>query len=206
MLFKRFTPLITAVRTAWTPSGLEYKQGQWINNVREYFYYVDHNGGLFLDDSRMKNFTSCFKDKRFLRFFFWRLKPTTKEEYIDYFPYMSPCGKECNFLRCDDRPIVFTELDTDEDRFIYNNSTKSVPFEPSKLCMFPNGRLYHPSQFATYGLVMSKLADDLYHDFEFDDRGNPIAFTYKGEKIQLTNELLKYAEKEDSEDPRDVTD
>lgn len=40
---------------------LSYKQGQMVNNVREYFYYVDHQGQLFLDDARIKNFTSCFK-------------------------------------------------------------------------------------------------------------------------------------------------
>ncbi|KAE9548546.1 hypothetical protein FO519_008239 [Halicephalobus sp. NKZ332] len=180
-------------RSAWTPTPVEYRQGQWINNVREYFYYLDHNGQLFLDDARMKNFTSCFKDKRFLNFFFWRLKFTELDRYKEHFPYMSPCGKECNFIRCDDRPIVFTSLDEDEDVFLYNCSTKSVPFQPSKLCMFPNGRLYHPSNFDNYGLVKSKLADELYPKFEFDEKGLPVYFHWKNEKVKLTNELLQYA-------------
>jgi len=30
-------------------------------SIREYFYYIDHRGQLFLDDARFKNFTSCFK-------------------------------------------------------------------------------------------------------------------------------------------------
>uniref|UniRef100_A0A0P4VR13 Uncharacterized protein n=1 Tax=Scylla olivacea TaxID=85551 RepID=A0A0P4VR13_SCYOL len=42
---------------------LHYEQGQNPQpGIREYFYYIDHQGMLFLDDARMKNFTSCFKD------------------------------------------------------------------------------------------------------------------------------------------------
>lgn len=59
--------------------------------------------------------------------------------------------------------------------------------------MFPNGRLYHPSRFGTYGLVISKLADDLYPKFEFDDKGLPTHFNWKDERITLTNELLQFA-------------
>ena len=72
-----------------------YFQGQYSEDGRrEYFYYVDHQGmvrytrigknkttvnviffwgggqQLFLTETKMKNFTSCFKDKHFLRFFF----------------------------------------------------------------------------------------------------------------------------------------
>lgn len=40
-----------------------YVQGQSPERrIREYFYYIDHQGMLFLDDVRIKNFTSCFKD------------------------------------------------------------------------------------------------------------------------------------------------
>lgn len=46
---------------------LEYEQGQFTQNKRrrEYFYFLDHNGFLFLDDARMKNFTSAFKGDAF---------------------------------------------------------------------------------------------------------------------------------------------
>ena len=47
-----------------------YVQGQSPERgIREYFYYIDHQGMLYLDDARMKNFTSCFKEKHFLKFF-----------------------------------------------------------------------------------------------------------------------------------------
>ncbi len=79
-----------------------YFQGQYSEDGRrEYFYYVDHQGmvrytrigknkttvnvifvlflggggqQLFLTETKMKNFTSCFKDKHFLRFFFRWIK------------------------------------------------------------------------------------------------------------------------------------
>ena len=42
-------------------STLQYEQGQTVKGRREYFYFIDHNGFLFLDDAMMKNFTSCLK-------------------------------------------------------------------------------------------------------------------------------------------------
>ncbi len=52
-----------------------YIQGQSPEpRIREYFYYMDHQGMLFLDDSKMMNFTAAFKDKQFLKFFITRIK------------------------------------------------------------------------------------------------------------------------------------
>uniref|UniRef100_A0A9J2Q308 Uncharacterized protein n=1 Tax=Ascaris lumbricoides TaxID=6252 RepID=A0A9J2Q308_ASCLU len=172
---------------------LSYKQGQMVNNVREYFYYVDHQGQLFLDDARIKNFTSCFKEERFLKFYFSRLTVNKTGRYADEFPYVSPCGVEMNFLRCDDRPFVFTALDINEEFWLVGNCRKKVPFEAASLCMFPNGRLYHPCPLDAYGLVKSKLADQLYPNFVFDSSGFPTHFLWKGKLIKLSNSLLKYA-------------
>ncbi|XP_071450161.1 UPF0598 protein CG30010 [Hetaerina americana] len=91
--------------------GMHYVQGQSPEpKIREYFYYVDHQGMLFLDDSRMKNFTSCFKDKAFLVFFFKRVRKNNTGRYEEDFPFLSLCGRERNFIRCDDTPIVFTQV------------------------------------------------------------------------------------------------
>lgn len=126
-----------------------YVQGQAPEpKVREYFYYIDHEGmvinnkwyffcntknkigyvgfccisavinallKLFLDDARIKNFTSCFKDKQFLVFFFKRLKRNDTNRYREEFPYLSVCGRERNFVRCDDLPVVFTEVIPNKD-------------------------------------------------------------------------------------------
>ena len=77
-----------------------YEQGQSPKiGIREYFYYVDHQGQLFLDDARIKNFTSCFKEKDFLYFFFSRVKINKTGRYEKHFPFVSPCGKEKNYIR-----------------------------------------------------------------------------------------------------------
>jgi hypothetical protein len=58
--------------------------------------------------------------------------------------------------------------------------------------MFDNGRLYHPASLDNYGLVKSKVADSLYKFFHFDPNGKPTHFDWQGNRIELTNELLKY--------------
>ncbi|KJE96919.1 hypothetical protein, variant [Capsaspora owczarzaki ATCC 30864] len=62
--------------------------------TRQYFYFVDHHGQLFLDDVKIKNFVTCFKDKVFLDFFFRRLRRNTTGLYTEVFPYVSMCGRE----------------------------------------------------------------------------------------------------------------
>lgn len=49
-------------------------------------------------------------DKKFLAFFFRRIKPNVSGRYEKEFPFISPCGPETNYIRCDDLPIVFTHL------------------------------------------------------------------------------------------------
>eukprot|EP00049_Salpingoeca_infusionum_P012329 m.224930 g.224930 ORF g.224930 m.224930 type:complete len:316 (-) comp15155_c0_seq4:2620-3567(-) len=93
-----------------TRAPYTYEQGQTVRGRREYFYYIDHNGFLFLDDVRICNFTSCFKDREFLDFFFNRLRKNDAERHEELFPWISRCGRELNFLRCDDTPIGETTL------------------------------------------------------------------------------------------------
>ncbi|NXK92283.1 CH082 protein, partial [Formicarius rufipectus] len=88
-----------------------YRQGQRPDaRSREYFYYIDHRGQLFLDDAKVKNFITCFKDPTFLSMFFRHLERNRSGRYEREFPFVSRCGRERNFLRCDDVPVVFTHL------------------------------------------------------------------------------------------------
>ncbi|KAK6727926.1 hypothetical protein RB195_005534 [Necator americanus] len=64
-----------------------YKQGQYVGKIREYFYYINHEGMLFLDDSRAKNFTSAYKDVDFLNFFYKQLRTNNSDRFADSFPY-----------------------------------------------------------------------------------------------------------------------
>ncbi|RUS70025.1 hypothetical protein EGW08_022212 [Elysia chlorotica] len=183
---------------------LKYEQGQSPDpKTREYFYYIDHQGQLFLDDAKMKNFTSCFKEKDFLVFFFKRIKENSGGKYADEFPYISPCGREKNYIRCDDTPIVFTHFidaiapDDKQDRLSYGGAgdKMTVTFEPENVCMLPvSGRIYHPApeQYGGIGLIKSSLVIELSRNFEFesgDETRPPSHFTWKGTRYTLTNAL-----------------
>ncbi|XP_016930552.2 UPF0598 protein CG30010 [Drosophila suzukii] len=178
---------------------LQYNQGQSPEpKIREYFYYIDHEGMLFLDDAKMKNFTSCFKEKDFLRFFFSRLRLNKTNRYENEFPYISLCGRERNFIRCDDTPLVFTEQLRKDDKevlsYAHSGQVLTLPYEPHKLYMDPrNGRVYHPAtpQVGGIGLVRSKLAIELSQHFEFPTgQASPTHFRWNGERLKLQNEWV----------------
>lgn len=40
----------------------------------------------------------------------------------DEFPYVSPCGVEMNYIRCDDVPIVFTHLLPEHNLLLHNHA------------------------------------------------------------------------------------
>lgn len=138
-------------------------------------------------------------DKNFLRFFFSRVKINGTKRWRAHFPYISPCGPELNYIRCDDLPIVFTELlymltpTNSNTQYIHVNLTETHdlyhpqyflsyggarelllhPFQPSTLCMHPiSGRVYHtgPEKSGGVGLIKSSLADELSGLFQYEDR------------------------------------
>ncbi|KAA0708201.1 UPF0598 protein C8orf82 -like protein [Triplophysa tibetana] len=185
-----------------------YAQGQSPEpKIREYFYYIDHQGQLFLDDTKVKNFVTCFKDQHFLVFFFSRLKGNQSGRYQQDFPFLSLCGRERNFLRCEDQPVVFTHLLSEaglEERLSYcGGGTKlTVPFCPESLFMHPvSGRVYHPGpeRGGGVGLVSSALAIELSTHFEYapgqESTGQPTHFLWGGHRHTLTEELAKLSKK-----------
>lgn len=146
----------------------------------------------------MKNFTSCFKDKVFLEFFFKRVRSNDTDRYRDTFPFLSLCGRERNYIRCDDLPIVFTHLVDSGTKltFGYAGEALTVPFQPNKLYMSPEtGRVYHPAQdWIGVGLIRSKLAIELSKGFIFtaaDDAQAPDYFEWHGDRIKLEKDWLK---------------
>ncbi|XP_030387247.1 UPF0598 protein CG30010 [Scaptodrosophila lebanonensis] len=181
---------------------LQYIQGQSPEpKVREYFYYIDHEGYLFLDDAKMKNFTSCFKEKQFLKFFFSRLRFNRTTRYNTDFPYLSLCGRERNFVRCDDSPIVFTHLlqqDNGSANLGYAHAADAltVDFQPQKIYMNPEtGRVYHPAwpQVGGIGLIRSKLAIEMSRSFEFtggEDKP-PTHFNWNNARLELDNDWVR---------------
>uniref|UniRef100_A0AAG5DJ00 Uncharacterized protein n=1 Tax=Anopheles atroparvus TaxID=41427 RepID=A0AAG5DJ00_ANOAO len=181
---------------------VSYVQGQSpAPKIREYFYYIDHEGMLFLDDARIKNFTSCFKEKQFLEFFFKRLKLNDTERYNEEFPFLSVCGRERNYIRCDDLPIVFTHIFEDNDKaemisYAHAGDKLRMPWEPNRVCMFPDsGRVYHPApeRYGSIGLIRSKLAIELssYFTFQNGEEQPPTHLSWKNETYELDQHWWK---------------
>ncbi|XP_059724381.1 UPF0598 protein C8orf82 homolog [Haemorhous mexicanus] len=181
--------------------GLHYQQGQRPGpGIREYFYYVDHQGQLFLDDTKVKNFITCFKDVRFLSFFFRHLERNRVGRYQRRFPWVSRCGRERNFLRCSDLPVVFTQLlrgprGSSLLSYCGGGPELAVPFQPGMLAVLPeNGRLYHPApeRVGGVGLVRSALAQELSAEFRFRDGPEkpPTHFWWEGKEHRLAGDIL----------------
>ena len=157
-----------------------------------------------------------FSEKDFLEFFFKRVKVNETNRYREDFPYISPCGRERNFIRCDDRPIVFTHIvegvEGDVLSFGGAEDRLTVPFHPEKVCMLPwTGRIYHPGpdRAGGVGLIKSAMAIAMSKDFEFGPEGEyapPVAFNWKGQRHELTNELLQLVQEEEqtNADGKDV--
>ena len=145
-----------------------------------------------------------FTEKDFLVFFFKRLKENEDGKYRDDFPYISRCGREMNYIRCDDTPLVFTHMidadgETSSDLLSYGGAgdRMTLPFEPANVCMLPDtGRVYHPApeQYGNIGLIKSSLAIELSAFFDYDSGDEtqpPSHFTWKGKKYKLSNKLFE---------------
>lgn len=146
----------------------------------------------------MKNFTSCFKEQKFLDFFFKRIRLNKTGRYEKEFPFISLCGRERNFIRCDDVPIVYTHTitkshdgsDADFLTYGYAGDKLSFLFSPERIYMLPQtGRVYHPAaeMYGGVGLIRSKLAIELSKNFVFanSDSQTPSHFTWKNKTYVL---------------------
>lgn len=143
--------------------------------------------------------------------------------YSSQFPYVSPCGRETNYVRCDDVPVVFTHLLSSNGQVVediaqyatdslpeeqallsYGGSGHrlTVPFQPCHLLMFPaSGRVYHPGpeKAGGVGLIKSSLAIEFSPYFRYGTRSGesatqqPKGFVWKGHTHKLDNEQLTHA-------------
>ena len=126
------------------------------------------------------------------------------------FPFISPCGKELNYIQCDDQPIVYysiidtkDEQSSESEQLTINGAENQLvyPFQPQKICMFPQtGRMYHPAsqRHGGVGLIKSSLGIEISQYFEFKDKDNetpPSRFHWKGKVYELYNSLWSYIPK-----------
>lgn len=163
-----------------------------------------------------------YLDKKFLAFFFKRLRVNSTDRYQQDFPYISPCGRELNYIRCDDLPVVFTHLLNRDGEVIQDipshahlpareeapellsyggtGNLLTLPFQPEKLCMLPgSGRVYHmgPPIVGGVGLVKSSLALELSQFFGYEAGTNPetaapVSFSWREKVHKLDDSVLEH--------------
>jgi hypothetical protein len=122
------------------------------SNNRCYFYSVDLQGRLFLEETLPKNIATSIKDTKFLDFFFRRVRRISPEQATflherniswKEYPFVSVCGVEKNFIRPAATPIVFHSLISDDSELSFAGNLVE-PFNVENLAISPkSGRLYH---------------------------------------------------------------
>merc|ERR550519_2894537 len=156
----------------------------------------------------MKHFTAALKEEKLLYNFFKRLRPNDTGRYETEFKYISLCGRERNFVRSLDRPIVFNTLaklkgrKTEEESWhlLHNHAGNLLAqrFCPDQISMVPlTGRVYHPGPrlCGGVGLLADKLStlwtEEKRFVFEKGEEAPPTAFRWEGREVPLANQLLE---------------
>lgn len=138
-------------------------------------------------------------------FFFKRLRLNESDRYVDEFFYFLLCGRERNFIRCDDKFIVYIYLIESDfgEIFLFFGGVGNVmiiEFLFSRICMFLNiGRVYYFVLVKLGGIGLIKLSFVIefskYFEFENGEDNFFIFFIWKGEKFRLINDLIDLMDK-----------
>ena len=123
-----------------------------------FLYRIDGKGFLYHDGTLQD-------DAKFLDFFFKRLKPNDTGENPDY-PYISPCGKEMNFIRSEGAPFVFRKLN-DQRKVLIFAASLEFNWRPEQLVFGSDGQLYHPAPFEL-GRISPELLLEWQNYLDFD--------------------------------------
>ncbi|KAF3835498.1 hypothetical protein F7725_028056 [Dissostichus mawsoni] len=187
----------TASRTTAT-----YIQGQSPEpRIREYFYYIDHQGQLFLDETKVKNFVTCFKDVKFLVFFFSRLRSNQSGRYEEDFPFLSRVAGRgtlcaattarwssptcCRVLR---GPRESLEIRSCCHSAVARISCLPRSAQRHCTCTLSADDSTTPAQ-SVMGGRPGPLSPFFVYASEHSESGQPTHFLWGGQKHTLTNEL-----------------
>lgn len=154
-----------------------------------------------MDDDVRKNYATCFNDKKFLQFFYKRLQLNTSDRYNVHFPYLSIYGTNRIYVRCDNIPIIYTQLITTGRGCLSINRSGfefTYPFFPHKMVMSPySGLVYHPCKGnqGGIGVMVPPLGKEFTKSFIFDngESNYPTHIVFNGEEMQLDHTWLKSA-------------
>lgn len=117
---------------------------------RSYFYTIDKRGRVLHGDTEIT-------DKRFLHILYRLMAANETGEYAEY-PFVSPCGKEMNYVRAEDTAVVFHRI---KDGKLYYAPDVYVPFRPETLRFSGDGVLYHEAPVGGLGRLDAALALEL---------------------------------------------
>lgn len=156
---------------------------------RIYFYKVDYDGNLYFENSLLT-------DLQFLNFFYSQIQ----YNYTGYYPeykYISPCGKEMNFIECKDTPIVFRRL---EKEFIIYGGNLKISFDPKNLIyLTSNSQLYYEFKNKVnqklYGRIGKTLLIELSKDIGMDQDSDQERYYYKNFLIPSISTLEELFQK-----------
>ncbi len=141
-----------------------------MNFERYYFYYVDFDGNLYHDNT-------ILTDIKFLNFFFKQID-YNRTGYFENYPYISPCGKEMNFIACPDTPIVFKKIEKEK---LFYSGDLFIEFNPKFLYYVEtSSQLYYPlNNKNLYGRIGKYVLNELSNfivaiDNQYYYKGIPI--------------------------------
>ncbi len=117
---------------------------------RIYFYDIDLRGNLIHDNS-------IIDDGEYIDYFYNHLRANETGEHSEY-PYISLCGREKNYVRAADTPLVFKRLN--ENRLEYG-STLSIEFTRENLRFSRGGILYHTAPIGGVGRLSPQIVMEL---------------------------------------------
>lgn len=172
---------------------------------RRYFYNVDLQGRLFLEETHPKNIATSIKDEKFLNFFFSRVRwanntATSELEFLkehdanqDY-PFVSKCGLEMNFIRPASMPIVFHSL---TNNTLFYGGSLGIPFESDRLAISKtSGKMYYkisdtttcsssrnPNKIIDYGLLCASVGIQLSNKISIIDERHEERFLFDDAEI-----------------------
>ncbi|WP_165778856.1 DUF4505 family protein [Leptospira perolatii] len=123
--------------------------------MREYFYKIDRQGRIFHDGTRLI-------DPSFLDFFLKRLVKNHTGLHPE-FHYVSPCGKEMNFVQAETYPIIFFKM---ENARLFYSPGLHVEFQPESMRLDKYGNLIHPGPRELWGGFHLVLLSDFTKNLE----------------------------------------